>query len=243
MAGISGLGSVAGMAQSLQQSIDAAMKRVQDQAQQEAAAAKPAGEVEAFEQTVNKSKLNAAMFATNIGTLTKDSTRLNVFSSLAASDPADFYKFSVTTKGEATIGRVGDSGVRVQLLNRTGTVIADSDEGAGAAHDAYKQLEKGELTLEKGDYTLRVARDRNLPLAEAKSDKNYGVQFSMGTYAKDYDTIAKQPAKGDNPFQNNPELKSLGALLTTGGTAGRLGLLLGEGTGSTARGSLINGLF
>ena len=233
MVGLSDIGS---MAQSLQSSIDKAVKNLQAQAAKDEST--PAGKVQEFQQDVRKSALNAASFSTNIGTLVKDTSRLNVFSSLAANDLADFYKFNVTTKGEVGVGRVGDDGVRVQLLNRQGTVVADSSKSAGSAYDAYVKMEKGELTLDKGEYTLRIARDKDVPVKEAK---NYGVQLKMGTFTKDYDTIAKQPAKGDNPFQNNPQLQRLSTLLTGGAsTSGALGLLNGSYGG---RGSLLNGLF
>ncbi|AWK88898.1 hypothetical protein [Azospirillum thermophilum] len=240
MAGLSGLGDIGSMAQSLQQSIDAAVKRVREQASgaQDTGAK---GKVQEYEQTVRKSASNLAPFATNIGTLVKDTSRLNVFSTLAANDPADFYKFTVPVKGEATIGRVGDATVRVQLMDRQGKVLADSGKDAGAAYDAYKKMEKGELTLDKGDYTLRVTRDKDVPLKDAQ---NYGVQLRMGGYSKDYDTIAKQPAKGDNPFGGNTRLQGLAAILTGSGPAGSAGpasRILGTGYGG--RGSLLNGLF
>ncbi|WP_448206102.1 hypothetical protein [Azospirillum sp. sgz302134] len=234
MVGLSDIGS---MAQSLQASIDAAMKRVQDQAKN-TKDDKPAGKVQQYEQNVRKSALNTAPMATNIGTLVKDTSRLNVFSSLAANDPADFYKFTVTTKGEVALGRVGDADVRIQLMDKQGKVVADSNKDAGATYDAYKKLEKGELTVDRGDYTVRIARDKDVPV---KDPKNYGVQLKMGTYSKDYDTIAKQPAKGDNPFQNSPQLQRLSALLGTSSSSssGALNLLNGGG----GRGSLLNGLF
>ncbi|MCW2243965.1 hypothetical protein [Azospirillum canadense] len=234
--------SIGSMAQSLQASIDAAMKRVQDQAKN-AKDDKPTGKVQEYEQNVRKSSLNAAPFATNIGTLVKDTSRLNVFSSLAANDPADFYKFSVTSKGEVSLGRVGDSDVRIQLMDKQGKVIADSNKDSGAAYDAYKNLEKGSQTLDKGDYTLRISRDKGVAV---KDDKNYGVQLRMGDYSKDYDTVAKQPAKGDNPFGDTPKLQSLAAILTGSGSSssssGALGILNGGGSYS-GRGSLLNGLF
>ncbi len=239
MVGLSDIGS---LAQSLQSSIDAAMKRVQEQAKQ-ATDAKPSGEVQEYEQTVRKSALNASAFSTNVGTLVKDTSRLNVLSSLAANDPADFYKFSVTTAGEAALGRVGDTGVRVQLMDKQGKIIADSNTDAGATYDAYKKFEAGNLTLDRGDYTLRVSRDKGVP---AKDEKNYGLQLRMGDYSKDYDTIAKQPAKGDTAIQTTPQLQRLTALLTgdsSTASSGALGILTGGSSGYSGRGSLLNGLF
>ncbi|CAO3426812.1 hypothetical protein [Azospirillum doebereinerae] len=238
MVSLSSFSGVSSMAQSLQQSIDAAVKRVQQQATSDTGANTKAQE---YEQTVKKSSYNTAPFASNIGTLVKDTSRLNVFSSLAANDPADFYKFSVTTKGEATMGTVGDSGVRVQLMDKQGKVIADSNKDAGSTYDAYKKLQGGTLSLDKGDYTLRLARDKDVPLKDAQ---NYGVQLRMGSYTKDYDTIAKQPAQGDNPFGGNYRLQNLATLLNGGSTSTNSAATILGGTGSyTGRGSLMNALF
>ena len=100
------------------------------------------------------------------------------------------------------LGQVGDDGVRVQLMNRLGRVMADSDPKAGDEYDSFKKLQAGNLTVDKGDYTLRVTRDKG---QSDKDPKNYAMQVVMGNYSKDYDTVAKQPAKG-----------STGLTLTTG---------------------------
>ncbi len=238
MVSLSSYSDVGSMAQSLQQSIDAAVKRVQQQAAQTTDGG-ASGKVQEYEQNVSKSTYNTAPFATNIGTLVKDTSRLNVFSSLASNDPADFYKFSVTSKGDATIGTVGDAGVRVQLMDRQGKVVADSNKDAGSTYDAYKKLQSGTLTLDKGDYTLRVARDKDVPVKDAKS---YGVQFRMGSYSKDYDTIAKQPAKGSDPFGGNTKLQGLAALLNgSSSTTSNAAQILGGSY--NGRGSLLNLMF
>ncbi len=238
MVSLSSFTDVGSMAQSLQQSIDAAVKRVQQQTTSTTDTGAK-GKVQEYEQNVKKSASNTAPFASNIGTLIKDTSRLNVFSSLASNDPADFYKFSVTTAGSATLGTVGDAGVRVQLMDRQGKVLADSNKDSGSTYDAYKKLQSGALNLDKGDYTLRVARDKDVPVKDAKS---YGVQLRMGSYTKDYDTIAKQPAQGDNPFGGNTRLQNLAALLNGSSSSGTTtSSLLGSAYGG--RGSLLNALF
>ncbi|CAO3410696.1 hypothetical protein [Azospirillum largimobile] len=152
------------------------------------------GDVQEFSKTVKKSASTATSGATDIGVLAKNTTRLNVASTLSANDKVDFFKFKVTSKGEMTMGQVGDDGVRVQLMNRLGRVLADSDPKSGDNYDAFKKLQAGNLTVDKGDYTLRVSRDKGQP---DKDPKNYAMQLVMGNYSKDYDTVAKAPAKGD----------------------------------------------
>lgn len=237
---MAGVSDVSSMAQSLQASIDAAVKRIQDQAAQAGAqSAKPAGSVKSYEQDVNKSMLNASMFATNIGSLTKDTNRLNVFSTLASGDPSDFYKFSVPTAGDATLGSVGSvgTGTRVQLMNAQGTVIADSNKDSGDAYAAYQKLQDGKLSLDKGTYTLRVAREKGVA---SNTDQDYGLQLQMGNYTNDYDTIAKQPAKGDDPFANAPKLQSLASILNGTSSGSNTTDLLGLLTGNISTGNSSN---
>lgn len=219
----------------LQASIDAAMKRIQEQAK----AADPAPEsVESYEQDVRKASLNVPSLATNIGVLAKDSTRLNVMSMLGKNDPVDFYKFKVTSKGEVTLGQVGDTGVRFQLMDRTGSIIADSNPTQGAAYDAFKKMQTGEMTLDRGDYTARISRDKGVPVTE---QRNYAFQLRMGTYTEDYDTIARQPDSNDGTTSRPAYLALLGGSSTTTDTTGGLAsILMGTGSG---RGSLFNGLF
>lgn len=199
-----GVSGVNQMVSDLNKSLNAAIANVK--AQQEAAAAPSAANVQSFEKTVRKSSSDSRSFATDIGVLSKNVSRLNVVATLAPNDPVDFYKFRVTTKGEATMGQIGDEGVQVQIMSKTGQVVADSNKSAGKAYDSFRSLQRGELTLDRGDYTLRVSRDKG---ESAKDPKNYAVQLSMGSYSKDYDTIAKEPRKGDTPFQMSDQQQKM----------------------------------
>ena len=236
---------ITSLAGGLQSSIDSAMKRLQNelsQEQQKKAAA--SGKVEEFQQDVRKSTYNHAAFSTNIGVLIKDTSRLNVMSSLAANDPADFYKLKVTSDGDMTLGQVGDAGVRFQLMDKTGKVLADSDEKAGDAYDAYKKLQNGTYAATKGDYTVRISRVAGEKPTEAK---NYAFQFTQGAFSKDYDTIARQPEPGTGKAGGKSYLDILRA---NGGMSANLSLLSSNsalsllgGSGSGAqRGSLLNAL-
>lgn len=189
-----GVSSVSQMVSDLNKSLKAAIANVQSQQQ----AQTPAAEVKSYEKQVRKSSSDSRMFATDIGVLSKNVSRLNVVGTLAPNDPVDFYKFRVTSKGEATMGQIGDQGVQVQLLSKTGQVVADSNKSAGKAYDSFRSLQRGQLSLDQGDYTVRLTRDKG---ESAKDPKNYAIQFSMGSYSQDYDTVAKAPRKGDSPFQ------------------------------------------
>ncbi|WP_298379603.1 hypothetical protein [Azospirillum sp.] len=189
-----GVSSVSQMVSDLNKSLKAAIANVQSQQQ----AQTPAAEVKSYEKQVRKSSSDSRMFATDIGVLSKNVSRLNVVGTLAPNDPVDFYKFRVTSKGEATMGQIGDQGVQVQLMSKTGQVVADSNKNAGKAYESFRSLQRGQLSLDQGDYTVRVTRDKG---ESAKDPKNYAIQFSMGGYSQDYDTVAKAPRKGDSPFQ------------------------------------------
>ncbi|MBP2305723.1 hypothetical protein [Azospirillum melinis] len=183
------LSSVNSMVSSLNASINSAVEAIKKSQSNQAV-----GDVKEYSKTVKKSALTTTAGATDIGVLAKNTTRLNVASTLAANDKVDFYKFKVTQKGEMTMGQVGDDGLRVQLMNKLGRVVADSDPKAGDDYKAFKQLQAGNLTVDKGDYTLRVTRDKG---QSDKDPKNYAMQLVMGNYSQDFDTVAKQPAKGD----------------------------------------------
>jgi len=186
-----GLAGVNQMVSDLNKSIKAAVERTKAQASE------GSGNVQEFRKDVKKSPLNTPGFATDIGILAKNTTRLNVVSNLGADDPVDFYKFRVVTRGEPTLGKLGDEGVRLQVMSKLGVVLADSNKDAGDKFDSFEKMQKGELTLDRGDYTLRVTREKG---EKASEPKNYALQLSMGSYTQDFDTVAKQPAKGDSPF-------------------------------------------
>lgn len=205
----SGLSGVNSLVSGLNSSIEAAVARLQEQ---RANASQPE-DVKEFQKTVRKSSSNSTFFSTDIGILAKNTTRLNVVSNLAPKDNVDFYKFKVTTKGEASMGMMGDESLRVQLMSKTGMVISDNDKTSGKAYDNYLKLAAGELTLDRGDYTVRVTRMKG---AEVNKDgENYALQFQMGTYSQDYDTIAKQPSKNDNPFQMSAATQAMLSGLTS----------------------------
>ncbi len=180
----------------------------------------PSGDVIEYQKSVNKSSSDLKFFSTDIGVLVKDTSRLNVVSNLAEGDKVDFLKFRATGRGDARLGVVGDEGVRVQLMSQTGMVLADSNKSAGSSHEAYNRLLEGKYELRPGEYTLRVTRDPDVTAAkgegEAEGGLNYALQVRMGDYKQDYDTVAKQPAPGDDPFAPTGSVLELQNMLLTG---------------------------
>ena len=158
-------------------------------------------EVQTFEKQVRKSPYATNGAATDIGTLIKDSTRLNVYSNIKKDDKGDVFKFRVQNSGEAQLGILGDKGLRVQVMTRFGAVIADSKEGLGSTSDNFTKFKEGEMKLAPGDYYVKVTNDGNAPVKDKNGNvltsKNYAIQVSMGVYRKDFDTVAQQPKAGD----------------------------------------------
>ncbi|MBP7339736.1 hypothetical protein [Niveispirillum sp.] len=175
-------------------------------------------QVQTFEKQVRKSPYSTNGAATDIGTLVKDTTRLNVYSNLKKDDKGDVFKVRVQSSGEAQLGVLGDPGLRVQLMSRYGAVVADSKEGLGSTSDNFTALKKGELKIAAGDYYIKVSHDGNGPVKDSKGNvvtsKNYAIQMSMGIYRKDYDTVAQQPKAGDGMPQQSAASLELQNMLT-----------------------------
>jgi hypothetical protein len=240
---MSGISDVNAMVSGLTSSIDNALRNIKTDDD----ANKPK-KVKEYEQDTAKASLNVKAMATDAGILTKDKTRLNVVSTLGKYDPVDFYKVKVSTAGNITLGQVGDSGIRFQFMDKTGNVMADSDPGAGAAYEAYKQMKDGKFAAAAGDYTVRIARTKDAKLTQ---DRDYAFQLQMGTYTEDYDTIARQPTSGGTSGSSYLSILNGGS---ASGKAGSLIALLSGDTSAAAtgglasilsggRGSLVNGMF
>ncbi len=140
---------------------------------------------------------DSRLVARYIGNLERGRTNVSVNSSLPVGDPADHFRFRVTsdqfariTTGELVRRRggepeVAEAGIRYQLLSPSGQVRADSDPNAGAAYEAWQDLgSESNLQLAKGTYTLRVARDRE---AIAASEYIYSFTIRGGVEAIDDD--------------------------------------------------------
>lgn len=184
------LSSVNSMVSTLNDSVNAAVSALQKQA---AAASASDSSATSYQKTVAKSSSTARVNATDIGILYKNGSRLNVVSKLAKGDNVDFYKFTAQNNGDNfALTNVGGDGVRIQLMNKNGTVLADSDKNSGSNYDAYQKLQKAGYSLKTGSYTIRVSR---LPGSDNAGDKNYALQLTMGSYKKDYETVASQPTK------------------------------------------------
>lgn len=239
------MSGVNSMVSSLQDSLNNALRSMTSGAN-----ATKSADVKSTQQDVTKSSLNVKAMATDLGSIVKDKTRLNLVSTLGKTDPVDFYKFSATSSGTMSLGRVGDAGIRFQMMDKTGNVIADSADGQGSASDNYTKLKAGQLSVDKGDYTVRITRDKDVSLMD---EKDYAFQLQMGTFSEDHDTVARQSDSGSD--SGSSYLSILNGSSASGTTNNLIALLSGDTSQSSSsddlasllsgggRGQLINGLF
>lgn len=181
------------------------IQRELNRLQQQQAQKKSGKTVQEFEKDTRDVKIESSATARNIGVLQKDTTRLNVFSSLTSGDSVDGFQFRVTSKAPTTIaflnGTSQDEGkLHYQIFYKsTGRVLADSDPKAGAANTVYQAMLDGRFEIEKGDYILRVSRTDNTG-ANRNKEYNYGVQLSQGLFTRDYDTVERAARSTDDPY-------------------------------------------
>lgn len=227
---------ISSAASDLAASVQAAVK-----ASEASASSDTSDGVQEFSKTVRKSSSTLAAKATDIGVLAKGTTRLNVVSNLDAKDTVDFYKFRMVNTGEPTLGQVGDEGTRIQVMTKLGSVIADSNQDSGSTYDAYQSLQKGELTMDSGDYTIRVTRDTGV---DAGTPLNYALQLGMGGYTQDFDTIAQQAdKKSEDTVSLSAEAQGLMSLLSSSVDSTTSGLFTAGQGGAASSSSLIGTLF
>lgn len=201
MATVTSSTSAASNASSELQRLEREVARIQQQQAQ-----KNSGkQVQEFQKDTRDIKYENNVNARDIGQLTKDQTRLNVFSSLSKGDAVDLYRFKVTTKAATTLSilnatQADEDKLHFQILNKaTGRVVADSDAKAGDAKKTYEGLRDGTFELPQGDYILRVSRANDIG-NERNKEFSYAVQLSQGLYSRDYDTIERAARATDDPY-------------------------------------------
>lgn len=157
-----------------------------------------------FQKNTNDVQIDNRMTARNVGILRENNSRLNVFSSLDKNDPADFFTFSVASTAPTKIGLLTDdqqneAEVRVQVLDQSGNVVADSSPDAGDANTVYTQLQAGTYNLQAGKYVMRISRQDDSQ-SNQQNAFNYAVQLSQGLYQNDFDTIEQSVDTSADPF-------------------------------------------
>lgn len=131
--------------------------------------------------------------ASSLGTLTADETQLNARAQVMRENPIHFYKF--TLDGDSIkmnfLNVTGSSDLRIQLLNSSGTIVADSSSTASAAlQTAYDDLSSGDgLDQEAGEYFVKVTFDTTA-LRSIPQLYSFGL-YSGTRFSTSYQTVGK----------------------------------------------------
>ena len=147
---------------------------------------------------LHKEKLSDAR---DLGAVRLNNSRLNLFTSLKVGDEVDHFSFWVQSNGKTKLGMTDDPFLRVEVMDKRGKVIADSDaNNSDELFRKYLELNEYGLELKKDKYYIRVSRNADAPQDE---EKKYSLQISMGDEVRnDYDTVEK-PATGTyDPMQD-----------------------------------------
>ena len=146
----------------------------------------PPKNIRGYKQTSQDESGDSTLTARDIGNLTEGKTRLNVISALTKNDNVDFFKLTATTNEKLGIAVTTDKGVRVQILDSKGKVIADSEAKSGDKYDNFQKAGAQNLDITKGVYFLKVTRETGT-LNTVRP--NYAIQVSTTKYYEsDYDT-------------------------------------------------------
>ena len=171
----------------------------------------PPKNIRGFQQESNDETGDSTLTARDIGKLIEGKTRLNVVSALTTNDKVDFFKFTATGNQKLGIAVTTDKGVRVQILDSKGRVIADSEAKFGEKYDKFQLAGAQNLDITKGNYFIKVTRDSGVVDTSVKP--NYAIQVSTTKYyTEDYDTTERAAVKvnyGSVGSQSGSSLNSL----------------------------------
>lgn len=153
----------------------------------------PPKNIRGFKQGSTDVSGDSTLTARDIGKLTEGKTRLNVISALTKNDNVDFFKFDATANEKLGISVTTDKGVRIQILDSKGRVIADSEAKFGEKYDNFKKAGAQNLDITKGNYFIKVTRETG---ALNTVKPNYAIQVSTSKYyTEDYDTTERPASK------------------------------------------------
>jgi len=158
------------------------------------------GQRNTWKKNVTAVKDQTMAQATDTGWVRNNDGRVDIISTLASDDKAQWFKFQASDSGNFFFTAADGSDItkastqlRVQVLNSNGTVIADNKDGTGPANQAYQDMQAGTYKLAAGQYYVHVARADGVPANEVDG---YVVQAKMGTtYQNDYITNVTQTGK------------------------------------------------
>ena len=143
-----------------------------------------------FSQSITNLIGGTAATAPMIGYLDSNKTQLEVQGTISQQDPTDYFKFAFRTGSSMTLVTNMNPGVRVQLMDASGSrVLADSGGTNAQAKDAFAALKKSAgISMKNGNYMLKVTYDSG---TSKTKPLNYDVTVGSGsTFVNRYKTLA-----------------------------------------------------
>jgi len=130
--------------------------------------------------------------AVNIGWVSENKSALNAVSQLTSANSAQYYGFTLQQGSAlklAFANTTNTTGVRVQLLDISGTHVIADNEGTDAQKTAFTRLTSASgLQSKTGEYRVKVSYGQN---ADHAKTQNYNFQIYSGErYTSLYKTIA-----------------------------------------------------
>ncbi len=154
----------------------------------------PAG-AELYQRAVTNQIGATAGTSNSLGYLSTNRSQLEVVSQLTNQDAVNFFNFTFQNSGKvrATVTNIdGAAGVRVQLLDRSGSRIIADNQGTKDQKAVYAdwttKKKDGGLDLKQGQYVIKVTYGTG---ADKTKEQNYAIQIGSGTtFQRDYRTLA-----------------------------------------------------
>ncbi|MFA5041104.1 MAG: hypothetical protein WC464_05680 [Bdellovibrionales bacterium] len=150
-------------------------------------------DAELYEASAYNKIITSAAQAVNIGWIQQDKSMLDVYSQLTAADNVEYYSFTFQQGNNLKLDfnpttTTNEAGLRVQLMDATGSrVIADSG-GTKAQREMYAKLTSSEgVDANTGNYIVRISYAEGA--AKDTITYEFGI-YSGSSYSAQYKTIA-----------------------------------------------------
>lgn len=129
-----------------------------------------------------------------VGVLDPGRTLLNVDSALSGKDQDKLDTFRINLTKNAPLGvtatQSDGKALKVEVLDRSGRVIADNTARSGRLKDAWDQISASTYNAKKGSYYVRVSRGAGVA---ASADEKYSLQIRSGfDHKQEYNTVEKR---------------------------------------------------
>jgi len=129
-----------------------------------------------------------------VGVLDPGRTVLNVDSALSGKDADKTDTFRINLTKNAPLGvtatQSDDKALKVEVLDRSGRVIADSTARSGKLKTGWDAINASTYDAKKGSYYVRVSRGKGI---SGSADETYSLQIRSGfNYKQEYNTVEKR---------------------------------------------------